>query len=91
LTCGCIVIMAGDVMLALFLVSSYPGDVMLAGFLSYVFCAVVCVMFLIVYIAPAHGVNNIFVYIAICSIMGSLSVMSVKVGGFKQCGECRDI
>lgn len=50
-----------------------------AGFLSYVFCALVCTVFLAVYVAPQHGVSNIFIYVAICSIVGSLSVMSVKV------------
>lgn len=50
-----------------------------AGFLTYVFCALVCTVFLVVYVAPVHGTSNIFVYVAICSIVGSLSVMSVKV------------
>lgn len=37
-------------------------------------------LFLILHVAPEHGPQVIFVYIGICSIAGSLSVMSCKVG-----------
>lgn len=41
--------------------------------------AVSTIVFLIFYVAPTHGTSNIFVYIGICSLAGSLSVMSCKV------------
>jgi len=43
---------------------------------------VVCtatIFILIFYVAPTEGSQSVFVYIAICSLVGSLSVMSVKV------------
>ncbi|KAK9810385.1 hypothetical protein WJX72_009789 [[Myrmecia] bisecta] len=51
------------------------------GFLLYFMAASAATLFLIVYVAPTHGVTTIFVYIGICSIMGSLSVMSCKALG----------
>ncbi len=51
-----------------------------AGFLLYCLAATAVILYLIVKVAPAHGNSNIFVYLAICSLIGSLSVMSVKVG-----------
>ena len=50
-----------------------------AGFLLYCFAATAVILYLIVSVAPTHGNSNIFVYLAICSLVGSLSVMSVKV------------
>lgn len=41
--------------------------------------AVCVIIFLIFYVAPQHGTSSIFVYLAICSLAGSLSVMSCKV------------
>ena len=37
------------------------------------------IVYLIWYVAPVHGNTSIFVYLGICSLIGSLSVMSVKV------------
>ena len=37
------------------------------------------ILVLIFYIAPTEGSQSVFVYIGICSLVGSLSVMSVKV------------
>ena len=37
------------------------------------------VIYLMFWAAPAHGTTNVFVYIGICSLVGSLTVMSVKV------------
>lgn len=50
-----------------------------AAFLLYCLAATAVILYLIVRVAPAHGNSNIFVYLAICSLIGSLSVMSVKV------------
>ena len=50
-----------------------------AAFLLYCLAATAVILYLIVRVAPAHGNSNIFVYLGICSLIGSLSVMSVKV------------
>lgn len=55
-----------------------PASV-LTAFLGYTVFAVSTIVFLIFYVAPTHGTSNIFVYIGICSLAGSLSVMSCKV------------
>uniref|UniRef100_A0A0N5ABT7 Magnesium transporter NIPA2 n=1 Tax=Syphacia muris TaxID=451379 RepID=A0A0N5ABT7_9BILA len=49
-----------------------------AAFILYVIFVIVVSATLIIYIAPRYGHSNILVYIAICSIIGSLSVLSVK-------------
>lgn len=51
------------------------------GFLAYSFFALTVILFLIFYVAPQYGTTNIFVYIAICSVAGSLTVMSCKALG----------
>lgn len=51
------------------------------AFLGYAAFAVLVIVFLILYVAPQHGTTNIFVYISICSLAGSLSVMSCKALG----------
>ena len=50
-----------------------------AGFLLYCTTALAVILYLIFSVVPRHGNSNIFVYLAICSLIGSLSVMSVKV------------
>ncbi|KAK9867792.1 hypothetical protein WJX84_007712 [Apatococcus fuscideae] len=51
------------------------------GFLLYTFAALAATLFLIFYLAPAYGMTTIFVYVGICSLVGSLSVMSCKALG----------
>ena len=51
----------------------------LAGFLLYVVAAITATVLLIFVVAPVHGTSNICVYVAICSVVGSLSVVSCKV------------
>jgi len=51
------------------------------AFIGYTVFAVSVIVFLILYVAPSHGSTNIFVYIGICSLAGSLSVMSCKALG----------
>eukprot|EP00798_Chlamydomonas_sp_ICE-L_P021784 gene21784-28803_t len=51
------------------------------AFLGYAVFAVTVMIFLIFVVAPLHGNTNIFVYLAICSLAGSLSVMSCKALG----------
>ena len=52
---------------------------MAAAFIGYIVFALTVIVFLVFYVAPMHGTSNIFVYIGICSLAGSLSVMSCKV------------
>ncbi|KAF7834102.1 putative magnesium transporter NIPA6 [Senna tora] len=51
------------------------------AFLLYTASAIAVSLVLILYCAPRFGQTNIFVYIGICSIIGSLTVMSVKAIG----------
>ncbi|XP_020201958.1 probable magnesium transporter NIPA7 [Cajanus cajan] len=51
------------------------------AFLLYTASAIAVAVFLIVYCAPRYGQTNILVYIGICSIIGSLTVMSIKAIG----------
>ncbi|RWW06809.1 hypothetical protein BHE74_00054290, partial [Ensete ventricosum] len=51
------------------------------GFIVY-FCVVMfLVVFLIFHLVPRYGQTNLVVYVGICSLMGSLTVMSVKAVG----------
>ncbi|RYE68468.1 MAG: hypothetical protein EOO81_09380, partial [Oxalobacteraceae bacterium] len=50
-----------------------------AGFMLYTIAAIAATLFLIFYLAPSYGMTTIFVYVGICSLVGSLSVMSCKV------------
>ena len=49
-----------------------------AGFMLYFLAATAVILYLIIYAAPKHGTETVFVFIGICSLVGSLSVMSVK-------------
>ncbi|KAF8376990.1 hypothetical protein HHK36_030362 [Tetracentron sinense] len=51
------------------------------AFLLYTASAVAVVLVLILYCAPRYGQTNIMVYTGICSIIGSLTVMSIKAIG----------
>nr|XP_023914635.1 probable magnesium transporter NIPA6 isoform X1 [Quercus suber]XP_023914636.1 probable magnesium transporter NIPA6 isoform X2 [Quercus suber] len=51
------------------------------AFLLYTASAVAVALVLILYFSPRYGQTNIMVYIGICSIIGSLTVMSVKAIG----------
>ena len=48
------------------------------GFLLYALFAILVAVYLIYWISPLYGQTNILVYIAICSLIGSLSVMACK-------------
>jgi hypothetical protein len=52
-----------------------------AGFLLYSFVAVGLILWLIFWVAPEHGQENVLVYLGICSLAGSFTVTSCKVGG----------
>ncbi len=51
-----------------------------AAFIGYTVLAVTLIVFLAFFVAPTYGQTNIFVYLGICSLAGSMSVMSCKVG-----------
>ena len=48
------------------------------GFLLYSAITIGLSVYLIFWVAPQHGQTNILVYVAICSLIGSLSVMACK-------------
>ncbi|XP_035541799.1 probable magnesium transporter NIPA6 isoform X3 [Juglans regia] len=50
-------------------------------FLLYTASAIAVVLVLILYCEPRFGQTNILVYIGVCSIIGSLTVMSIKAVG----------
>jgi hypothetical protein len=50
-----------------------------AGFLLYSILALALILYLIFWVAPEHGTENVLVYLAICSLAGSFTVTSCKV------------
>ena len=63
--------------------SPYPYSAMRlnkwrAGFLMYCFCVLVFTLTMIYAIAPKYGRSNPLVYISICSLVGSVSIMAIK-------------
>uniref|UniRef100_A0A0D9V8F4 Probable magnesium transporter n=2 Tax=Leersia perrieri TaxID=77586 RepID=A0A0D9V8F4_9ORYZ len=50
-------------------------------FLCYAASAIAVSLFLMIYCAPRYGQMNIMVYVGICSVIGSLTVMSIKAVG----------
>lgn len=55
-----------------------------AGFLLYSLVALGLIIYLIFWVAPLHGTENVLVYLAICSLAGSFTVTSCKVGAAGQ-------
>ncbi|KAJ6824890.1 putative magnesium transporter NIPA1 isoform X1 [Iris pallida] len=51
------------------------------GFIAYSCVVLLLVVFLIVRLVPLYGQTHMMVYVVICSLMGSLTVMSVKTVG----------
>ncbi|XP_002960095.2 probable magnesium transporter NIPA4 [Selaginella moellendorffii] len=51
------------------------------GFMLYALCVLSLVMMLKIHFVPQYGNTHVMVYIGICSLVGSLSVMSVKALG----------
>ncbi|GAB2283563.1 hypothetical protein Dimus_018069 [Dionaea muscipula] len=51
------------------------------GFLFYALLVMIAMLILIFYFIPLYGQTHIMVYIGVCSLVGSLSVMSVKALG----------
>ncbi|KAG2235546.1 hypothetical protein INT48_003109 [Thamnidium elegans] len=51
------------------------------GFMSYCAIVVIVSIFMIYKIVPKYGKKNPFIYVSICSLVGSVSVMSIKAFG----------
>lgn len=51
------------------------------GFLIYCTFVVVATLFMIYKVVPTYGTRNPFVYVSICSLVGSVSVMAIKAFG----------
>ncbi|KAK7318390.1 hypothetical protein RJT34_03089 [Clitoria ternatea] len=51
------------------------------AFLSYTASIVAIALVLVLFCAPRYGQTNVFVYIGICSVIGSLTVVSIKAIG----------
>ncbi|XP_027079394.1 probable magnesium transporter NIPA6 isoform X4 [Coffea arabica] len=86
---GCVMCIAGSVIIVIHApqersISSIQQIVNMAtqpAFLLYVGSVMVLVFILIFYFAPQYGHTNVLIFTGICSLMGSLSVMSVKALG----------
>lgn len=50
-----------------------------AGFLVYITFVAVFSLYMIYRVVPTHGTRNPMVYLSICSLVGSVSVMAIKV------------
>ena len=75
----CLYILNGRVLSLADLSAALKARLVCAGFLMYVAAACTATFLLVFLVAPAHGTSNICVYVAICSVVGSLSVVSCKV------------
>ncbi|RYR00359.1 hypothetical protein Ahy_B07g088491 isoform B [Arachis hypogaea] len=86
---GCIMCIAGSIIIVIHAPREQPIKSVLEiwsmatqpAFLVYVGSVVVLVFILVFHFAPRCGHTNVLVYTGICSLMGSLSVMSVKALG----------
>ncbi|CAH8273754.1 unnamed protein product [Arabidopsis lyrata] len=86
---GCVCCIVGSVMIVIHAPQEQtPNSVeeiwklaMQPAFLIYVAISMSIVLALILYCEPLCGQTNILVYIGICSLMGSLTVMSIKAVG----------
>mmetsp|Transcript_13826 Transcript_13826/g.32985 ORF Transcript_13826/g.32985 Transcript_13826/m.32985 type:complete len:441 (-) Transcript_13826:294-1616(-) len=86
---GCFFCILGSMVL----VSASPQEQMLTSveeiwamatqpaFIAYVTCALLIVAVLVCWGAPIYGESQVLVYVCICSLMGSLSVVSCKALG----------
>lgn len=86
---GCVLCIVGSTMIVLYAPSELSissveeiwGLATQPAFLLYTAAAIAIVLVLIFYSGPRYGQTNIMVYIGICSIIGSLTVMSIKAVG----------
>ncbi|PSR90149.1 Magnesium transporter like [Actinidia chinensis var. chinensis] len=86
---GCVMCIAGSVIIVIHAPQEHPITSVQEiwtmatqpAFLLYVGSVIVLVFILAFYFAPQCGHTNVLVFTGICSLMGSLSVMSVKALG----------
>jgi hypothetical protein len=52
-----------------------------AGFLFYVTCVAIFSSYMIIKVVPKYGTKDPMVYLSICSLVGSVSVMAIKAFG----------
>ncbi|XP_059665366.1 probable magnesium transporter NIPA3 isoform X2 [Cornus florida] len=86
---GCVMCIAGSVIIVIHAPQEQPlssaqeiwNMATKPAFLLYVGSVIVLVFILVFYFAPQCGQSNVLVFTGICSLMGSLSVMSVKALG----------
>ncbi|XP_065877425.1 probable magnesium transporter NIPA6 [Euphorbia lathyris] len=86
---GCVMCIAGSIVIVIHAPEEHPITSVQEiwtmatqpAFLLYVASVVVLVFVLIFHSVPQCGHSNVLVFIGICSLMGSLSVMSVKAVG----------
>ncbi|CAI9104716.1 OLC1v1003447C1 [Oldenlandia corymbosa var. corymbosa] len=86
---GCVSCIVGSVVIVLHAPQEHtPGSVqevwILAtqpAFLFYVAATMSIVLTLVLHFQPRYGQSNILIYLAICSLMGSLTVVSIKAIG----------
>ncbi|KAH7568151.1 hypothetical protein JRO89_XS07G0248000 [Xanthoceras sorbifolium] len=86
---GCVLCVEGSILIVLHAPSEHSLSsveeiwelAIQPAFLLYTAAAIAVVLVLILYCEPRFGQTNILVYIGICSIIGSLTVMSIKAVG----------
>ncbi|KAL7174342.1 hypothetical protein ACSBR2_033580 [Camellia fascicularis] len=86
---GCVICIAGSIVIVIHAPQEHPitsvqeiwSLATQPAFLMYAGSVIVLVFILIFYFAPQCGHTNVLVFTGICSLMGSLSVMSVKALG----------
>lgn len=86
---GCVSCIAGSVVIVIHAPQEHTPDSVQAiwilatqpAFLIYVAAALSIVLALILHFEPRYGQTNILVYLGICSLMGSITVVSIKAIG----------
>lgn len=63
---------------ALLLLCEHPHLMLSEGFMMYCFTALVFTLVMIYSVVPRYGRSNPLVYVSICSVAGSVSVMAIK-------------
>lgn len=86
---GCVLCITGSITIVLHVPAEQPIEsvaqvwnlAMQPGFLLYSIVGLALIIYLIFWVAPEHGTENVLVYLAICSLAGSFTVISCKALG----------
>ncbi|CAI9785769.1 unnamed protein product [Fraxinus pennsylvanica] len=82
---GCVMSVVGSIISVIHALHSSVQEIWTMAtqpaFLLYVGSVIILVIILVFYFAPQCGHSNVLVFAGICSLMGSLTVMSVKALG----------